>query len=208
MPRLSAAVSGCGVSSPLTHQRDNGTRCRRHAERTPPHIYVTQTRKSLFWAWLPVILWVGIIAVESTGMMSSDNTDGVLYAVVSAIFGHIDRHRFDIFHAVLRKCGHFTGYAILSLLFFRALLNTFSLATAAAAYRSFAVASIVFTFVVASLDEWHQTFLPKRTGKFSDVLLDTAGAIAVQVALLLVLRIRQSKLANATQNLTDVSVSK
>lgn len=190
------------MSVPLTHGREKP---RVQNESTAHN--VTQSRKSLFWAWSPVILWVGIIAVESTGMMSSDNTNSLLYAMISAVFGHLDRHRFVLFHAILRKCGHFTGYAILSLFFSRALFRTFSLAAAVAAYKTFAVVSVVFAFAVASVDEWHQTLLPKRTGNFSDVLLDTSGAIAVQILLLLVLRAMQSKLATKTQRLTDVEVS-
>lgn len=147
----------------------------------------------MFWAWVPVALWVGIIAVESTGLMSSENTGSVLYAVVTAILGHIDRHKFEIFHALLRKCGHFSGYAILSLLFFRALGCTVSRAAAAAAYTLFPAVSVLFTFFIASLDEWHQSFLPSRTGAFSDVLLDTSGAVAVQLLLLLMVRIRHAK---------------
>ena len=38
--------------------------------------------------------------------------------------------------------------------------------------------------VVASLDEFHQSFLPGRTGVFRDVVLDTMGAIFVQALLL------------------------
>jgi len=45
----------------------------------------------------------------------------------------------------------------------------------------FAVAS---TFAVASGDEYHQTFLPSRTGLFSDVVLDTCGGILMSGAVL------------------------
>ncbi len=139
------------------------------------------------------MLWLGIIAVESSGMMSSDNTDSVLYSVLTTVFGPFNKHRFDVFHALLRKFGHFTGYAILSLLFFRALIRTVSLEAVAAAYRIFAILAVIFTFVVASLDELHQSYLPSRTGLFSDVLLDTSGAVAVQIVLLLVIRRRQAR---------------
>jgi VanZ family protein len=156
---------------------------------------LTTSRKPIFRAWFPVALWLGIIAIESSGLMSSNNTDGMLYSVLTAIFGHIDRHNFEVFHAVLRKCGHFTGYAILSLLFFRASVRTVSLAAATVAYKVFAVMSVAFTFVIASLDEWHQSLLPSRTGAFSDVLLDTSGAVAVQIVLLLIVRRRNSRLS-------------
>jgi VanZ family protein len=37
------------------------------------------------------------------------------------------------------------------------------------------------TAFVASLDEWHQSFIPSRTGTPRDVALDTCAGIAAQV---------------------------
>jgi VanZ family protein len=37
--------------------------------------------------------------------------------------------------------------------------------------------AIACTFLIASLDEWHQSFSPARTGHFKDVVLDTCGAL-------------------------------
>ena len=36
-------------------------------------------------------------------------------------------------------------------------------------------ASFAFCFFYACTDEWHQTFVPGRAGRFSDVLVDSAG---------------------------------
>ena len=41
------------------------------------------------------------------------------------------------------------------------------------------------TAVVASLDEWHQSFIPSRTGAVRDVVLDTCAGIGAQVLILL-----------------------
>ena len=43
------------------------------------------------------------------------------------------------------------------------------------------------TAFVASLDEWHQTFLPSRTGRWQDVVLDSFAALCMQVFLWIVL---------------------
>jgi VanZ family protein len=43
---------------------------------------------------------------------------------------------------------------------------------------SLAVAS---TFLVACLDEWHQKFVPGRVSSFHDVLVDTTGALLLNV---------------------------
>jgi VanZ family protein len=47
--------------------------------------------------------------------------------------------------------------------------------------------------VVASCDEWHQTFLPNRTGTPWDVLLDCTGAIALQLIVYVSMRIFKPK---------------
>ena len=52
------------------------------------------------------------------------------------------------------------------------------------------------TAAVASLDEWHQTFLPSRTGALHDVILDSASALAVQILLFVILRKRGAAVAD------------
>jgi len=42
--------------------------------------------------------------------------------------------------------------------------------------------------LVASLDEWHQTFIPSRTGTWHDVVLDGSAAVGGQILLYLLLR--------------------
>jgi len=44
------------------------------------------------------------------------------------------------------------------------------------------------TVLVASLDEWHQSFIPSRTGTWHDVVLDGAAAVGAQILLYLLLR--------------------
>ncbi len=144
---------------------------------------------SVVRAWLPVLVWLAIIAVESTDLLSSQHTGSLLYGLLSAMFGHIDREKFAIFHTLLRKLGHFVGYGILSVLFLRALRETVTTTMA----RSCAL-SVALTFVVASLDELHQSFLPSRTGRVHDVVLDTAAAVCLQVIVLMSIR-RQQKAA-------------
>jgi VanZ family protein len=150
----------------------------------------------LVWYWLPVALWLLVIAIESTDLMSARNTGSVLYIALAAIMGPVDPDRFAIFHFVLRKAGHFTGYGILSFLLFRALRATVTSSLA----RLWSL-SVLFTCIVASLDEWHQTFLPSRTGAFHDVVLDTFAAICVQTVILAAVRRKQrSSIAPASNS--------
>jgi len=131
-----------------------------------------------FWigAWLPVAIGIGVIAIESTSFLGSDHTSGPLRAIYEAIFGAVNDARWDSIHHYIRKCGHFIGYGTLGVLWLRAWWMTLSL-RALEFWRS-AVLGFVGTALVASCDEWHQTFLPNRTGTPWDVLLDSCGAAA------------------------------
>jgi VanZ family protein len=123
---------------------------------------------------------VMVIAFESTSTFSSENTKGWIRPWIERFFGHINDTVWEIGHHLARKSGHFTGYGLLCLAWLRAWLLTLALRPGLTWWRWRAVGlAVVGTFCVAGLDEWHQTFLPTRTGLFSDVLLDTAGGSVV-----------------------------
>ena len=145
--------------------------------------------------WIAAILWIGVICIESTDLMSSSNTGSFIYSLLVPIFGRIDPVKFGEFHALLRKVGHFVGYAILSFLLFRAWRATLRRSSRWAFV--WAVVSFVMTALVASLDEWHQMFIPSRTGTYNDILLDSFAALCVQVALFLFLRTRHARARSA-----------
>ena len=143
--------------------------------------------------WIPAAFGVGGIALESTDLFSSQHTGGFLYALLTAAFGEIDPNHFELIHHLLRKTGHFAGYGILSFLFFRALRNT---VTSNQMYLWFS--SVALTALVAAADEWHQSFIPSRTGSVRDVLLDTTGAVVMQLVLLLPLLLPHRRSADAS----------
>lgn len=132
------------------------------------------------WAWLPVAIAVAVIMRESTPLFSAENTSSWLRPIVERVLGHIADPVWETGHMLFRKSGHFTGYGITCVTFVRAWLLTLArrvdLSVRTWRWSSVGLA-VVSTFLVASGDEWHQTFLPSRTGQFSDVMLDTVGAI-------------------------------
>ena len=138
-------------------------------------------RLSLVRAWWPAVVWVGIIVIESTDYLSSEHTGNALYWLLKRVFGQINLYDFLVWHHYLRKAGHVVGYGILCLLLLRGLRATlnvsprFILITAALAWLG--------TAFVAALDEWHQAFIPSRTGTMRDVILDSiAGLVFLLVA--------------------------
>lgn len=138
-------------------------------------------------AWVPVAVWLGVIALESTSMASAANTGTWLKMLLSLLPGNLSGPAFQLIHFALRKSGHFIGYGVLGLLFFRALR-----ATVLRSAVRLAGWSVLLTAVVASLDEFHQSFLPSRTGSVRDVLLDTLGAACLLTISLLCLWLHQS----------------
>ena len=134
------------------------------------------------YVWVPVLVAVGVIAVESTNTFSAQNTSGWLRPVWEHIFGHISDAAWEPIHHYIRKTGHFVGYGLVDLSFLRAWL--YSLAKERPkpllTWRlESCVLAVLSTAIVASCDEIHQSFLPSRTGQLSDVLLDSSGAITM-----------------------------
>lgn len=135
-------------------------------------------------AWIALILWLIVISIESTNYLSSQNTSHFLFPVLHYLF-KIDYAGFEPYHAVLRKMGHVFGYGLLSILLFRAWRETLPAMDNRRWSFRWSIIAMLGTTIVASLDEWHQSFLPSRTGAFHDVILDSCAGIAAQLALLL-----------------------
>lgn len=136
--------------------------------------------------WIAAGLWMVLIAIESTSYLSSANTGQILYPFFRFLFG-LDPLRFAVWHHYLRKTGHFVGYFTLSLLLFRAWKATLSSASIWE-LRWAAIAFFMSAFV-GSMDEFHQTFLPSRTGLASDAILDSTAALIAQIVIFVVMRL-------------------
>lgn len=132
-------------------------------------------------SWFPAVIWLIVIAIESTNLGSSENTSRILYPIFQRLFG-MGPALFGTCHHALRKTGHFVGYFTLSVLLFRAWSGTFP-RLGLRWWLQWAGLALLCTIAVAALDEWHQSFLPSRTSLFSDVVLDSVAALAAQSTL-------------------------
>lgn len=143
--------------------------------------------------WLPVLAFTLVFAVESTPYFGADRTSAPLQRVVEAIFGYDVCVHWNLIHFFIRKGGHFLGYGIFSLACFRAFWIEFSSVASRLMRKLHAHGlAILATFLVASADEFHQSFLPNRTGEFSDVLLDCCGAAVLGLILFLSMKLIES----------------
>lgn len=108
-----------------------------------------------FSLWGPPILVM--VAIFAFSAMPSDSTD----------------HGPIVF--VLRKIAHFSEYAILVALLWRA-------ARERATGDRALIAAYALTVAYAGTDEFHQTFVSGRVGTWRDVVIDASGAaVAVLV---------------------------
>jgi VanZ family protein len=141
-------------------------------------------RHHVLKAWIAAILWLIVIAIESTSYLSANSTSRILYPLLHFLFG-LNHARFEHWHIYIRKGGHVFGYGLLSFLLFRAWRETLPSIQNSKWTLRWSTIAVVGTAFVAGLDEWHQSYIPSRTGTPWDVLLDTSAAIAAQVLVFL-----------------------
>ena len=132
-------------------------------------------RGPLFWAssWWPVAAGIAIVLMESTAAFGADRTTHPLRWLVQSLVGQMDDNTWNVIHHCIRKSGHFLGYGALGLTWLRAWLMSLP----GFRFLMDSLLALAGTALVASCDEWHQTYLPNRTGSPWDVLLDSCGAL-------------------------------
>jgi VanZ family protein len=141
-----------------------------------------------FWvgAWLPVLLAILLVAIESTPYFGSDRTSGPLRYIWEWLFGMVSDRAWHYIHLAIRKSGHFMGFGLVGLTWFRAWWKTLPHAS----FLRVEIMAMIGTAIVASADEYHQSFLPNRTSSPRDVLLDCVGALVMMWAVHVFLKLR------------------
>lgn len=133
--------------------------------------------KRILYYWGPAALWAAVIMSASSEPLAAAHTAGWLQEIVTALTGSpLGPDTLEVVHVLLRKAGHVTGYGIFGALAFRAFRGAES-----GWSGTWSLAAIVSAAVLAGIDEYHQTFVPGRTGLFSDVLVDLCGATLSQM---------------------------
>jgi VanZ family protein len=121
------------------------------------------------------VLGIALIILESTAAFGANRTAGPIRWLLQLIFGPISDSRFDIIHHLIRKSGHFIGYGLIGLAWLRAWLMTLPHER----FRNLVALSLLSNLLLATWDEWHQSFLPNRGSSPWDVLLDCCGTSAM-----------------------------
>ena len=144
-----------------------------------------QRRVRVFLHWIPALIGIAIILVESTATMSSENTSHWLLPIWIRLFGPISPAHWEVVHHYIRKTGHFVGYGGVSIGFFEAWRVSLEVRWQEWRRRVLYAAGLALlsTLLLASWDEWHQSFIPGRTSSVRDVFLDCCGALVAQILL-------------------------
>lgn len=144
-----------------------------------------------FWisAWFPVFLGVLMIVLESTEWFGADHTSGPLRLLYQSIFGQVSNAEWDVVHHYIRKSGHFIGYGLIGLAWLRAWWITLP----DSSFLADTFLGLMGTALIASADEFHQSFLPNRTSSPWDVLIDCSGALTLQLMVYIFMRINRPK---------------
>src|SRR4051794_30933572 len=75
--------------------------------------------------WVPVIAWMLLIFAGSSDVPSVEHSSRFLAPFLHWLDAHISFATIAAVHLIIRKLGHFTEYAILAALLWRALRGTF-----------------------------------------------------------------------------------
>lgn len=140
-------------------------------------------------AWFLVALCTGTIWTLSAEDFSAAHTSRILLPLLHWLFPELSGGALLRLHDFVRKAAHFSEYAVLGLLAFRAIWLSFE-STAARV----AALSLLLALAVSSIDETHQGFTASRTGSVWDVALDLCGAAAAILVMLLLRRAWNGKI--------------
>jgi VanZ family protein len=136
--------------------------------------------------WLPVLVWMSVIFTASADSHSYQHSSRIFEPLIHWLFPSMPQPTVDEVHEFFRKCCHLAEYSFLALLLWRAFSRGIE------HWREWSVPKarrvILIVMLYASTDEFHQLFVPTRTSRATDVLIDTSGAILGLTALWLLQR--------------------
>ena len=136
--------------------------------------------KIKYISWLPATLLMLTIFIFSSKPADTSNDSSLNIANnILTIYENTTNQQYqepqrwnilETINHIVRKSAHFCEYAVLSIAF------ALHLFVHQKSRRYIIIWSTLMSGAYAATDEYHQTFIPGRSGQFSDVLLDTTGA--------------------------------
>lgn len=142
--------------------------------------------------WMLVIFWFSAQVADDSQEMS-DFFVHLLDAVFSLDIMRNEIIR-DMTSFLVRKAAHMSVYAVLAILF--------GLTIREYKKEPWLLPALAATAAYAATDEFHQLFVPGRSGQLKDVLIDTAGVALGLVLLALILYLKRRRKMKETEKLS------
>jgi len=133
----------------------------------------TRSTRERTWRYAPLIIWMALISFASSNEFSAVNTSNVVRPLLLLLFPNITEESVRLANFLVRKAAHITEYAVLGWLAARALTGS---SREFLRLRWFQAGLLLIVFH-ALLDEYHQSFVPSRTGSLYDSGIDIAGGL-------------------------------
>lgn len=135
---------------------------------------MSPTRR-FFKYWLLPLLWMAFFFPVGNRVLSSSIIYTIFMDVFYWLFPHASPEAADVFYIVFRKSLHVLEYGVLAYLLYRAFRGPNVRKWDSGWALKAGLISIAYGF----LDEFLQSFVPKRNGSPIDWGIDTAGIVAV-----------------------------
>lgn len=141
-------------------------------------------------AWMCVIFGFSANDAEASTQQSNVVTEFVL-RIFNWNFDELSetqqQNLISQYDGIVRKIAHFVAYTVLAFLWYFS-VYTFPYTYSGNRYKPICV-SFPLCVLFAVSDEYHQSFVDGRAGRFSDVLIDSSGALLGTVIALAVLAV-------------------
>lgn len=144
-------------------------------------------KQRIVWALLILllVLWMALIFLGSTGLMTPGHTGTMLQRVLGWFSIDLDPPTLSYWNHIVRKCGHVCEYSVLGLL----AASVFLTSHRTNLRQWWSAYAMIVVVAYASTDEFHQTFVPGREGQVKDVVLDSVGAACALILFAVIRRI-------------------
>lgn len=137
------------------------------------HVVNMRTKRIYLYMSISLLIMFLIFLFSSqTGEESSEVSNAVLRFILEKLSDILPEAAVLFLQTKIRKAAHFFIYMLLGIFLF------LTAREARIREKAAPIAAWGIAFLYAGTDEIHQRFVPGRSGQFSDVCLDSAGALA------------------------------
>lgn len=115
------------------------------------------------------------ISFASTNEFSSLNTSKIVRPLILWLLPNLNEAQLATIHFSIRKVAHFAEYGVLAFLASRAFVTS----SFALIRRHWFLWGILLVLLYSLMDEFHQSFVPSRSGSIYDSVIDVVGGLTV-----------------------------